>query len=101
MQVMESARKAASKARRTGVVIGFMTAASLLVGAAAAWVAALRGSPPRWRDGFVALIYNLAEPGGVQTLEIFPENAPSRRSPVGRNRHAGVGPTGRLQWSDG
>lgn len=48
-QVMESARKATSKARRSGVVIGFITAASLLVGAAAAWVAALTGG--RHRDG--------------------------------------------------
>ena len=48
-QVMESTRKAASKARRTGVVIGFMTAASLLAGAAAAWLAALTGG--RHRDG--------------------------------------------------
>jgi hypothetical protein len=48
-QVMESTRKAASKARRTGVVIGFMTAASLLAGVAAAWLAALTGG--RHRDG--------------------------------------------------
>lgn len=48
-QVMESARKAVSKARRSGIVIGFMTAASLLVGAAAAWVTALTGG--RHRDG--------------------------------------------------
>src|SRR5205814_343540 len=56
-QAIEEARKAASQARRSGVVIGFTTAAALAVAAAAAWIAAGVGgqhrdnniSPPlRW-----------------------------------------------------
>jgi hypothetical protein len=51
-QVMQAARSAASKARSAGVIIGFMTATSLLAGAAAAWLAALAGG--RHRDGETA-----------------------------------------------
>jgi hypothetical protein len=45
---MESARTAANRARRSGVIIGFMTATALLAGAAAAWLAGLAGG--RHRD---------------------------------------------------
>jgi hypothetical protein len=47
-QVMESARTAANRARRSGVIVGFMTATALLAGAAAAWLAGLAGG--RHRD---------------------------------------------------
>jgi hypothetical protein len=56
-QAIDESRKAASQARRSGVVIGFTTAAAFAVAAAAAWIAAGVGgqhrdnniSPPlRW-----------------------------------------------------
>jgi hypothetical protein len=47
--VVARARDAIVKARKTGVLLGFVTAASLLLGAAAAWFAACLGG--RHRDG--------------------------------------------------
>lgn len=41
--VVAKSREAVVKARRTGVIMGFVTAASLLLGAAAAWFAACLG----------------------------------------------------------
>ena len=50
--VVARSREAIVKARRSGVILGFMTAAALLLGAAAAWFAACSGG--RHRDGDVA-----------------------------------------------
>ena len=50
--VVARSREAIVKARRSGVILGFMTAAALLLGAAAAWFAACCGG--RHRDGDVA-----------------------------------------------
>lgn len=47
-QAKESAKQAAEKARKTGVIVAFLTAAVLLVGAAAAYLAAMLGG--RHRD---------------------------------------------------
>ncbi|HEY5797056.1 MAG TPA: hypothetical protein VIU82_18765 [Bosea sp. (in: a-proteobacteria)] len=47
-QAKETAKQAAEKARKTGVIVAFMTAAVLLVGAAAAYLAAMLGG--RHRD---------------------------------------------------
>ncbi|PTM39533.1 hypothetical protein [Bosea sp. 124] len=47
-QAKETAKQAAEKARKTGVIVAFMTAAVLLVGAAAAYLAAILGG--RHRD---------------------------------------------------
>ncbi len=47
-QAKETAKQAAEKARKTGVIIAFLTAAVLLVGAAAAYLAAMLGG--RHRD---------------------------------------------------
>lgn len=47
-QAKEDAKQAAEKARKTGVIVAFMTAAVLLVGAAAAYLAAMLGG--RHRD---------------------------------------------------
>ena len=47
-QAKETAKQAAEKARRTGVIVAFLTAAVLLVGAAAAYLAAMLGG--RHRD---------------------------------------------------
>jgi len=49
-QVLTEARNAASQARRSGVILGFVTAASLAAGAAAAWVAAGIGGQHRDRE---------------------------------------------------
>lgn len=49
-QVLSEARNAAAQARRSGVILGFMTAASLAAGAAAAWVAAGIGGQHRDRE---------------------------------------------------
>jgi hypothetical protein len=46
---MDSASDAARKARRIGVIMGFMTSTALLAGAAAAWAFGLVGG--RHRDG--------------------------------------------------
>ena len=48
-QVLEESRRSAAQARRSGVIIGFLTAAALLAGAAAAWLAAVAGG--RHREG--------------------------------------------------
>jgi hypothetical protein len=63
--VITAATTAVHKARRSAVVLGFSTAASLLLGAAAAWYAACAGgrhrdhvAPPlvwRWPHGFKAM----------------------------------------------
>jgi len=47
-EVVVEARQAARRARATSVIIGFVTAASLAIGAAAAWFAAGIGGAP-WR----------------------------------------------------
>jgi len=47
-QAKESAKQAAEKARKTGVILAFLTASVLLVGAAAAYLAAMLGG--RHRD---------------------------------------------------
>lgn len=47
-QAKETAKQAAEKARRTGIIVAFLTAAVLLVGAAAAYLAAMLGG--RHRD---------------------------------------------------
>ncbi|HEV7321772.1 MAG TPA: hypothetical protein VGO04_24470 [Ensifer sp.] len=47
-QAKETAKQAAEKARKTGVIVAFLTAAVLLVGAAAAYLAAMMGG--RHRD---------------------------------------------------
>ncbi|KRE05830.1 hypothetical protein ASE63_05775 [Bosea sp. Root381] len=47
-QAKETAKQAAEKARKTGIIVAFMTAAVLLVGAAAAYLAAMLGG--RHRD---------------------------------------------------
>jgi hypothetical protein len=51
---MTKSRDAAAKARRSAVIMAFMVAASLLLGAAAAWIAApaltIAGLWDRWRD---------------------------------------------------
>lgn len=47
-QAKETAKQSAEKARRTGIIVAFMTAAVLLVGAAAAYLAAMVGG--RHRD---------------------------------------------------
>ena len=47
-QAKETAKQAAEKARRTGIILAFMTAAVMLVGAAAAYLAAMLGG--RHRD---------------------------------------------------
>ena len=46
-QSVAAARDAADKARKTGILYAFLTAASLLVGALAAWWAAIRGGVHR------------------------------------------------------
>ena len=46
-QSVAAARDAADKARKTGILYAFLTAASLLVGAIAAWWAAVRGGTHR------------------------------------------------------
>jgi hypothetical protein len=46
-QGIAQAREAVGKARRAGVILAFMTAASLLVGAAVAWLAAMMGGKHR------------------------------------------------------
>jgi hypothetical protein len=51
-QVREDARRAARRARAMAVIVGFMTAASLAAGAAAAWFAA--GIGGRHRDGAIS-----------------------------------------------
>jgi hypothetical protein len=51
-EVADRAQHAVSKARRSGVILGFMTAAALLLGAAAAWFAACLGG--RHRDSETA-----------------------------------------------
>jgi hypothetical protein len=52
-QIMTKSREAAAKARRSAVIVAFMIGASLMLGAAAAWVAAAAGG--QHRDGGVAL----------------------------------------------
>ena len=47
--ILEDARRAARRARASSVIIGFMTAASLAAGAAAAWFAACAGGQHRDR----------------------------------------------------
>jgi hypothetical protein len=49
-QVLADARNAAAQARRSAVILAFMTAASLAAGAAAAWVAAGIGGQHRDRE---------------------------------------------------
>jgi hypothetical protein len=51
-QVLEDGRRAARRARAMAVIVGFMTAASLAAGAAAAWFAA--GIGGRHRDGAIS-----------------------------------------------
>jgi len=51
-QIIDETRRAARRARATSIVIGFMTAASLVAGAAAAWFAAEFGG--RHRDRAIA-----------------------------------------------
>ena len=46
-EAKETARQAAEKARRTGIIVAFLTAAVLLVGAAAAYLAAMLGGSHR------------------------------------------------------
>lgn len=48
-QVVEESRRSATQARRSGVIIGFLTAAALVAAAAAAWLASVAGG--RHRDG--------------------------------------------------
>jgi hypothetical protein len=50
--VIPRSREAISRARRSGVIVGFMTAAALLLGAAVSWRAASYGG--RQRDGEIA-----------------------------------------------
>jgi hypothetical protein len=50
-QVIAQAREAIGKARRAGVVLAFMVAASLLLGAAIAWVMAVLGGEHRQTAG--------------------------------------------------
>jgi len=52
-QILTKSRDAAAKARRSAVIVAFMIGASLMLGAAAAWVAAAAGG--QHRDGGVAL----------------------------------------------
>lgn len=52
LQIMAESRAASSQARRVGVLIGFMVATSLLVGAVAAWLCASVGG--RHRDQEIA-----------------------------------------------
>ena len=66
-QAMDSARDVTRKARRIGVIVGFMTATALLAGAAAAWVFGLVGG--RHRDGeavqaFSAMTWRSTTPAG-------------------------------------
>ena len=49
IQVLTEARNATSQTRRTGVILGFSTAAALAAAAAAAWFAA--GAGGKHRDG--------------------------------------------------
>jgi hypothetical protein len=64
-QVLEESRRSAAQARRSGVIIGFLTAAALLAGAAAAWLAAVAGG--RHREGeHVPAIFSW-RPTGVGT----------------------------------
>jgi hypothetical protein len=51
-QVVGESVRAASQARRSAVILGFITAAALLASAAAAWLAAIAGG--RHRDGAAA-----------------------------------------------
>lgn len=53
-------REAADKARRAGILVGFVTAASLLISLAAAWWAAQRGGSHR--DQGVPARFNIAMP---------------------------------------
>lgn len=46
-EAKETAKQAAEKARRTGIIVAFLTAAVLLVGAAAAYLAAMLGGSHR------------------------------------------------------
>jgi len=46
-QAFNAAREAADKARRAGILTGFVTAASLLLSLGAAWWAAVRGGDHR------------------------------------------------------
>lgn len=48
-QVLDESRRSAAQARRSGVIIGFLTAAALAAAAAAAWLSAVAGG--RHRDG--------------------------------------------------
>ena len=48
-QILEESRRSTAQARRSGVIIGFLTTAALVVAAAAAWLAAIAGG--RHRDG--------------------------------------------------
>jgi hypothetical protein len=48
-QILEESRRSATQARRSGVIIGFLTAAALVAAAAAAWLAGIAGG--RHRDG--------------------------------------------------
>jgi hypothetical protein len=52
-QTVNKSRDAVSKARRSAVILAFMVAASLLVGAAVAWLAAAAGG--QHRDGGIVL----------------------------------------------
>jgi hypothetical protein len=67
-EVIERSRLAVAKVRRGSVILGFMTAAALLLGAAAAWFAACFGG--RHRDGEKApsAMWPLWPPGSARSL---------------------------------
>jgi hypothetical protein len=52
-QIVNKSRDAVAKARRSAVIVAFMVGASLVLGAAVAWLAAAAGG--QHRDGSIAL----------------------------------------------
>lgn len=55
--VVARSRTAVARARRSGVILGFMSAAALLLGAAAAWFAACLGGRHRDEEGAPSLVW--------------------------------------------
>jgi hypothetical protein len=65
--VVARSRTAVAKARRSGVILGFMSAAALLLGAAAAWFAACLGGLHRDTAIAPALVWPPGRPASART----------------------------------
>jgi hypothetical protein len=84
--VVARSREALSRARRVSVLLGFMSAASLLLGAAVAWFASIRGE----RDARGLDVSAFHAMFGARGLPGFPSRAPAGAGEAEQTRYPPV-----------